>query len=150
MSTAFASSPDTLARVDRSRGLHDTCSCVKFQSGPICDWCGGVWRGSVQRLGLRNKFPCKIPRSRLTSRRRCTQCAVGTREGRILIRTCAPPSVITASIKPSKQTQLLLDEMSKTAASDEERWNAILEHMDLMSTRMNDMGIVQQELKSQV
>jgi len=40
--------------------------------------------------------------------------------------------------------------MSKTAASDEERWNAILEHMYLMSTRMNDMGIAQQELKSQV
>jgi hypothetical protein len=40
--------------------------------------------------------------------------------------------------------------MSKTAAADKDRWDEILEHIDMMSTRLNDMGITQQELKTEI
>jgi len=40
--------------------------------------------------------------------------------------------------------------MSKRVADDTDWWDQILEHFDLMSTRMNDMGITQQEPKTQI
>jgi hypothetical protein len=40
--------------------------------------------------------------------------------------------------------------MSKSVATDKDRWDQILQHFNLMSTRLNDMRIAQQELKDQI
>jgi hypothetical protein len=57
---------------------------------------------------------------------------------------------ITAPIKPSKQTQILLDQMSKSTEEEKKRWDQVMENFDLLYTRLNDMGITQQELKNQI
>jgi hypothetical protein len=57
---------------------------------------------------------------------------------------------ITAPIKPSKQTQILLDQISKSTEEEKKRWDQVMENFDLLYTRLNDMGITQQELKNQI
>ena len=52
--------------------------------------------------------------------------------------------------KPSKQTQILLDQMSKSADDDQSKWDQVMDHFDLLFNRMTDMGIVQQEMKTQI
>jgi len=52
--------------------------------------------------------------------------------------------------KPSAQTQLLLEHMADKELVEEQRWGDLLEHLDLLSKRLNDVGITQQELKQQL
>ena len=56
----------------------------------------------------------------------------------------------TAPPKPSKQTQILLDHMSKSTDDEKSRWDQMLESVDLLFHRMNDIGVIQQELKTQM
>jgi hypothetical protein len=58
-----------------------------------------------------------------------------------------PPSAATASVKPSKQTQILL-EMSKRSDDDKSHWDQMLESVDLLFDRMNDINLAQQDLKN--
>jgi len=53
------------------------------------------------------------------------------------------PSVITAPLKPSKQTQILLDTMAKSADDEKQFMDQVMEHFDLLFTRVNDIGEVQ-------
>ena len=55
-----------------------------------------------------------------------------------------------ASVKPSKQTQILLEEMSRRSDDDKSRWDQMLESVDLLFDRMNDINLAQQDLKNQV
>jgi len=59
-------------------------------------------------------------------------------------------SFITAPLKPSKQTQILLDNMSKNTEEEKTRWDQVMEHFDLLFTRVNDIGEVQQQMKTQM
>jgi hypothetical protein len=52
--------------------------------------------------------------------------------------------------KPSKQTQILLDEMSKKSDDDKSKWDHMLESVDLLFNRMNEINLAQQDLKKQV
>lgn len=58
--------------------------------------------------------------------------------------------VITAPPKPLKQTQILLDTMSKSADDEKNRWDQVMEQFDLLFSRVNDIGEVQQQLKTQM
>jgi len=58
--------------------------------------------------------------------------------------------VITAPVKPSKQTQLLLDEMSCSNEDEKTRWDSVMDNFDMLFARLNDIGIIQQDLKSQL
>lgn len=40
--------------------------------------------------------------------------------------------------------------MSKSNAEENKRWDQVMEIFDLLYTRLNDMGVTQQELKSQI
>lgn len=67
--------------------------------------------------------------------------------------TCVHQVSITAPskpIQPSKQTQLLLDQMSQSKNDDQSRWDQLLDNFNLLFNRMTDMGITQQELKTQI
>jgi hypothetical protein len=61
-----------------------------------------------------------------------------------------PASVIIAPPKPSVQTKILLDNMSKSAEDEKSRWDQVMENFDLLFTKMNDIGVVQQQLKTQM
>jgi hypothetical protein len=52
--------------------------------------------------------------------------------------------------KPSKQTQILLDTMSRSADEEKTRWDQVMEHFDLLFSQINDLGVVQQQLKAQL
>jgi len=47
----------SLVRLNKQRGLWGTCSSVNFCSCAVQLWCGGIWRGSVRRFGLRCACP---------------------------------------------------------------------------------------------
>lgn len=47
--------------------------------------------------------------------------------------------------KPSKQTQILLDNMSKIADEEKSRWHQVMENFDLLFSQRNEMGVVQQQ-----
>jgi hypothetical protein len=51
---------------------------------------------------------------------------------------------IMAPIKPSKQTQILLDTMSKSADEEKSFMNQVMDQFDLLFTRVNDIGEMQQ------
>lgn len=59
-------------------------------------------------------------------------------------------SVITALIKPSKQTQLLLDEMFRSNEEEKTRWDSVMDNFELLYARLNDIGLIQQDLKNQL
>jgi len=63
---------------------------------------------------------------------------------------CSTSSTTAAPIKPSKQTQILLDQMSKNTDEEKTKWDQVMENFDLLYARINDMGITQQELKTQI
>jgi hypothetical protein len=44
----------------------------------------------------------------------------------------------------------MLDQMSKSADDERSKWDQVMDNFDLLFTRMIDMGIVQQELKTQI
>lgn len=46
----------------------------------------------------------------------------------------------TAPAKPSKQTQILLDQMSRSQDDEKSRWYQVMENFDLLFTKMNDIG----------
>jgi hypothetical protein len=52
--------------------------------------------------------------------------------------------------KPSAQTQILLEKMASSADDEKDRWSQVMENFDLLYARLNDMGIVQQEVKQQL
>jgi hypothetical protein len=58
------------------------------------------------------------------------------------VATTAPP-------KPSAQTTFILDAMSKSA-DEKNRWDQVLENFDLLFARVNDIGSIQQELKTEL
>ena len=53
-------------------------------------------------------------------------------------------SVITAPPKPSKQTQILVDTMTKHSTQDQAHWEQMLENFDLLFSRVNDIAVNQQ------
>jgi len=59
-------------------------------------------------------------------------------------------SDITAPPKPSAQTKILLDQMSRSQEDDKTKWDQVMDNFDLLFTRMNDIGIIQQDLKNQL
>jgi hypothetical protein len=59
-------------------------------------------------------------------------------------------SIITAPPKPSKQTQILLDNMSRSADEEKSRWDQVMENFDLLFSQMNELGVVQQQVKTQL
>ena len=59
-------------------------------------------------------------------------------------------SVVTAPPKPSAQTKILLDNMSKSVEEEKTRWDQVMENFDLLFSRINDIGVVQQQLKTQM
>jgi hypothetical protein len=52
--------------------------------------------------------------------------------------------------QPSKQTQILLDTMSRNTEEENTKWDQVMEHFDLLFTQLNDLSVVQQQLKSQM
>lgn len=44
----------------------------------------------------------------------------------------------------------MLDQMSKSIDDERSKWDQVMDNFDLLFTRMIDMGIVQQELKTQI
>jgi hypothetical protein len=66
------------------------------------------------------------------------------------LKPVATPPSNTAPLKPSKQTHILLDQMSKSADEEKTNWDQVMENFDLLYARINDMGITQQELKTQI
>jgi hypothetical protein len=57
--------------------------------------------------------------------------------------TTAPPK----APQPSKQTQFVLDAMSKNSDAEKTRWDQVMENFDLLFQNMNDIGLIQQEMK---
>jgi hypothetical protein len=51
-----------------------------------------------------------------------------------------PQSAATAAVKPSKQTQILLEQMSKKGDDDKSNWDQMMESVDLLFDRMNDIN----------
>lgn len=56
----------------------------------------------------------------------------------------------TASLKPSAQTKFILDAMSKKTDDEKGRWDQVMDNFDLLFSRVNDIGLIQQELKKEV
>lgn len=52
--------------------------------------------------------------------------------------------------KPSKQTQILLDEMNHSQDNEKSRWDQVMDQFVLLFTRMNDIGEIQQDMKKQL
>jgi len=48
------------------------------------------------------------------------------------------------------QTQFILEAMSKTSEEGNTRWDQIMGNFDLLFAQINDLGLIQQELKTQV
>jgi hypothetical protein len=49
--------------------------------------------------------------------------------------------------KPSKQTQFVLDAMSKTSDEEKGHWEQVMESFDLLFAQVNDMSLIQQQIK---
>jgi hypothetical protein len=43
--------------------------------------------------------------------------------------------------------QILLDTMSKTSKGDKSRWDQVMDNFDLLFQSVNDMGLLQQEIR---
>jgi hypothetical protein len=61
-----------------------------------------------------------------------------------------PRFFITAPPKPSKQTQILLDEMSRSNDDEKTHWDSVMDNFDMLFARLNDIGIIQHSLKTQL
>ena len=61
-----------------------------------------------------------------------------------------PQFFIMAPPKLSKQTQILLDEMSHSNDDEKTRWDLVMDNFDMLFARLNDIGIIQQGLKPQL
>jgi hypothetical protein len=46
-----------------------------------------------------------------------------------------------AEVKPSNQTQILLEQMSKKSDDDKSKWDEMMESVDLLFDRMNDINL---------
>lgn len=55
-----------------------------------------------------------------------------------------------APVKPSKQTHILLDTMSKSADEEKTFMTEVMDQFDLLFTRVNDIGEMQQQMKVQM
>ena len=108
----------------RELGLRDICSHVKFQ-GSASLLGGGV--GDKQQSGRSRPNWLFDPPFQLSYH----------------------TVVITAPVKPSKQTQILLDNMSKST-DEKQSMDQVMEHFDLLFTRVNDIGETQQQMKQQM
>lgn len=53
------------------------------------------------------------------------------------------PFLTTAPPKPSKQTQILLDTMSKNTDEEKKFMDEVMDQFDLLFARVNDIGEVQ-------
>lgn len=60
------------------------------------------------------------------------------------------PFVNTAAVKPSKQTQILLDTMSKSADEEKTFMTQVMDQFDLLFSKVNDIGEMQQQMKVQM
>jgi len=58
--------------------------------------------------------------------------------------------VVTALVKPSKQAQILLDDMSRSTDEEKQFMDQVMEQFDLLFTRVNDIGETQQQMKQQM
>ena len=48
------------------------------------------------------------------------------------------------------QTEIILEAMSKTSEEGNTRWDQIMGNFDLLFAQINDLGLIQQELKTEV
>jgi hypothetical protein len=100
-------------------------------------------------------LPCKIPRSTHLFQESGSGEA---HNGEAKAKPVASPwqasefsrSDITAPPKPLAQTKVLLDQMSRSQEDDKNKWDQVMDNFDLLFTRMNDIGIIQQDLKNQL
>lgn len=60
------------------------------------------------------------------------------------------PVVITAPSKPLKQTQILLDAMSRSADEEKAFKNEVMEYLHPLFSRISDIGEVQRQMKAQM
>jgi hypothetical protein len=49
--------------------------------------------------------------------------------------------------KPSAQTNIILEAMSSKTDEEKGRWDQVMEGFDLLFARVNDIGLIQQEMK---
>jgi len=108
----------------RELGLRDICYCVKFQGSASLSG-GGVH--DRQQSGSRPNRLFDPP----------FQLSYHT-------------VVVTALVKPSKQTQILLDDMSRSTDEEKQFMDQVMEQFDLLFTRVNDIGETQQQMKQQM
>jgi len=52
--------------------------------------------------------------------------------------------------KPSVQSQFILEAMSKNSEDDNTRWNQVMGNFNMLFAQINDLGLIQQELKTEV
>jgi len=52
--------------------------------------------------------------------------------------------------KPSVQTKFILDAMSTNMDEEKSRWEQVMENFDLVFKQMNDISLIQQQLKQSV
>ena len=52
--------------------------------------------------------------------------------------------------KPSVQTKFILDAMSTNTDEEKSRWEQVMENFDLVFKQMNDISLIQQQLKQSV
>jgi hypothetical protein len=52
--------------------------------------------------------------------------------------------------KPLVQTKSILDAMSTKTDEEKDRYEHIMEHFDLLFARVNDIGVIKQELKKEL
>jgi hypothetical protein len=56
----------------------------------------------------------------------------------------------TTPIKPSKQTQIWLDNMSKRSDEDNSKRDQVISNFDLLFTQVNEINTVQKQMKTQM
>lgn len=56
----------------------------------------------------------------------------------------------TAPIKPSVQTKILLEKMEEKFGRDDDRWDTVMENLDLLFSRVGEIDKGQQRLEAQV
>jgi hypothetical protein len=61
-----------------------------------------------------------------------------------------PQFFIMAPPKPSKQIQILLDEISYNNDDEKTHWDSVMDNFDMLFARLNDIGIIQHSLKTQL
>lgn len=62
----------------------------------------------------------------------------------------ATTGVTTAPPKPSKQTQIYLDTISRSNEEEQSKWDQVMKNFDLLFSQVNDIGLVQQQLMTQL